>query len=153
MKISCPNCIKEYEVDNSFAGLEVECAECYQKFIAIMQSQEKKCPYCAELIKVDAVICKHCKSNLSESPTGKRTDKLTFTQDSHLAPSRTMGYAKNNYIPATVDSSAGKVAVSIFRILSMLVFIFTGLLGFLFPFLWIVSLIALVFALSINKFK
>ncbi len=29
---------------------------------------EKKCPFCAELIKADAVLCKHCNKPLSAAP-------------------------------------------------------------------------------------
>ncbi|HLE12745.1 MAG: hypothetical protein A2504_09665 [Bdellovibrionales bacterium RIFOXYD12_FULL_39_22] len=31
-----------------------------------MNEATKKCPFCAEEIKAQAVVCKHCKSNLEE---------------------------------------------------------------------------------------
>jgi hypothetical protein len=32
-----------------------------------MNSDEKQCPYCAELVKSNAIICKYCKSDLSRT--------------------------------------------------------------------------------------
>ena len=36
-----------------------------------MQQVMKDCPYCAETIRGDARICKHCRSNLAGAPEGK----------------------------------------------------------------------------------
>ena len=41
-----------------------------------MEYNERKCPFCAEVIKAEAVKCKHCGSMLSAGPaTGKPTKK------------------------------------------------------------------------------
>jgi hypothetical protein len=32
-----------------------------------MNTDEKKCPYCAEIIKLEAIICRHCRSNVSNN--------------------------------------------------------------------------------------
>ncbi|HHM8950268.1 TPA: hypothetical protein ACRNDK_004509 [Pseudomonas aeruginosa] len=41
-----------------------------------MEYDERKCPFCAEVIKAEAVKCKHCGSMLSDGPaTGKPTKK------------------------------------------------------------------------------
>jgi len=28
----------------------------------------KRCPYCAEEVSADAIVCKHCRSNLARQP-------------------------------------------------------------------------------------
>jgi phosphotransferase system glucose/maltose/N-acetylglucosamine-specific IIC component len=33
---------------------------------ALSSGEMKKCPHCAELVKVEATICKHCQSELGE---------------------------------------------------------------------------------------
>jgi hypothetical protein len=35
-----------------------------------MDEESKKCPFCAELVKVDAVLCKHCKSPFVSAESG-----------------------------------------------------------------------------------
>jgi hypothetical protein len=32
----------------------------------IVASDEKPCPYCAEKVKAQAIVCKHCKSDLTQ---------------------------------------------------------------------------------------
>lgn len=38
---------------------------------------EKKCPFCAEMIKSEAIICKHCHSELKSSPKEKAKEAKT----------------------------------------------------------------------------
>ena len=38
----------------------------------IVESDEVKCPFCAEMVKREAVKCKHCSSDLPKPPTGDR---------------------------------------------------------------------------------
>ncbi|WP_223506817.1 hypothetical protein [Pseudomonas sp. GL-RE-29] len=33
-----------------------------------MEAGEKSCPYCAEVIKAEAIRCKHCQANLESTP-------------------------------------------------------------------------------------
>lgn len=48
----------------------------------ISSGASKKCPYCAELVKKEALICKHCGSDLSE-PSNKKAS-LTSNETAKL---------------------------------------------------------------------
>ena len=39
------------------------------------EKNSKKCPFCAEVIKSDAVKCKHCKTNLDETPSTQQCEQ------------------------------------------------------------------------------
>ena len=80
--IKCPNCSQEYECSIENIGQEAECQRCKQTFVISQSSsvplakeqkivedynktRTKKCPFCTEEIKIEAVKCKFCGEYLS----------------------------------------------------------------------------------------
>jgi predicted Zn finger-like uncharacterized protein len=99
MKVQCSKCESKYNIKDEKipdAGTKVKCPKC-QNVISVMKpepeisvisaaellvadnsenevhSDIKKCPFCAEDIKVDAIKCKHCGELLDESIKGNNS--------------------------------------------------------------------------------
>ena len=77
MKIKCPSCKAEYEMAGNQVDRKFICSNCNTKFIIrsqefpiqaadmktsveIVNDLRKHCPFCDELISVNAKKCKHC---------------------------------------------------------------------------------------------
>lgn len=62
MKIKCPSCRQEYDVDGGTLGQKVKC-ECGCHFVARSDEKPKKltpCKDCGEMISINATVCPHC---------------------------------------------------------------------------------------------
>jgi DNA-directed RNA polymerase subunit RPC12/RpoP len=78
---NCGWCGQQIVVDEAGAGLATECPKCGQPITVPSQepsraelSATKECPFCAETIKREAIVCKHCGRDL----VGKRlTEAVT----------------------------------------------------------------------------
>mgnify|MGYP001098323073 CR=1 FL=1 len=46
-----------------------------------MSGDTKQCPYCAEYVKEDAIICKHCRSRLDNNQSNSGFDIEDFRQN------------------------------------------------------------------------
>ena len=61
----CPECDTIAELPESMIGEKYECKSCCESSVAT-EAIERKCPYCGEMIKIKATICKHCKKKISQ---------------------------------------------------------------------------------------
>lgn len=59
----CPSCGTLTELDSSLQNQEYECPACCEKAIAV-PATERPCPYCGEMIKFQAKICRFCKKSV-----------------------------------------------------------------------------------------
>ena len=79
MKICCPRCGQEYEVEETILGQNVECPICQKKFIAASAepkntsikketpSPKLACPWCRESISIAAKKCRYCGEYIDKS--------------------------------------------------------------------------------------
>ena len=78
----CPACGTSSKLDLEQEGHEYECPACCEKSIA-KPAIEKQCPYCGEMIKLQAKICRFCKKSMEidkSSPTSSTLKSSTHPQ-------------------------------------------------------------------------
>ena len=52
-------------------------SQAYQEEDAILSGRAKKCPFCAEVIRAEAKVCRYCGRELSSTPRGITTSILS----------------------------------------------------------------------------
>lgn len=62
IQFSCTSCGQSLEIDDAGAGVVIQCPKCNVDLTvpAPIPMETKQCPFCAETIKKDALVCKHC---------------------------------------------------------------------------------------------
>ena len=102
---NCEACGQPIAIDESGAGLQVQCPSCDQQLIVPRQQtpnqrsivsvssdspatfrKTKRCPFCAEEVLAEAIKCKHCGSSLAQSPPAiqKKDEEKVFYQGAHV---------------------------------------------------------------------
>lgn len=66
----CPQCGEEIELPEAFWGMPYTCKQCSHQTVAKGQ-QQKECPWCGELIKAKAKICRFCQRDVENEKTSQ----------------------------------------------------------------------------------
>lgn len=88
----CPSCGSVEELPYKLLGTAYECKSCCESSVAT-EAIERKCPYCGEMIKIKATICKHCKQKIKPIEalnTQKQGIKNLFSQKESSAKKSTV---------------------------------------------------------------
>lgn len=141
----CPNCNQKLEATEDMSGSDINCPACATS-ILIPVGESKKCPFCAEQIKVDAIKCKHCgemldADNSSAGPEqmpslGKKAGKRFITKSSAPATQGNLcPICKTAMISREVKRKAGCLASTFgiglifFGVLDMTMGLITGIMS------------------------
>ncbi|MDC3255438.1 hypothetical protein OAV21_03505 [bacterium] len=97
-------------------------------------TQDKACPYCAEMIKRDALICRFCKMDLS---SGQLVGVSSRGPQHAAAP--------------TGEAGGKGLIMSLFRISMLLLAVLTFFGGFYVPVAWAFTVIALILGVTVKS--
>lgn len=52
---------------------------------SLQSGSSKRCPYCAELVKVEATVCRHCGRDLAQAPVSATAPERTLSESGRSA--------------------------------------------------------------------
>lgn len=76
------------------------------------QTETKRCPFCAEEIRIEAVLCKHCSTDLRPAGLASNTERLAPSGNDSQVDNQGLGFSISSILIGTVAVVAGLINVS-----------------------------------------